>query len=99
MLPSLGDLAANVAQSHAIGYARSSTETPQPITDLQGHIVFPGFPADVLWKFRWYSLLNQMLIWGGTGLIFAGLLERMFAPLRRNPPAPVPVGDPVAAAS
>ena len=36
-----------------------------------------GFPADVLWKFRWYSLLNQALIWAAIGLIFSNLVERV----------------------
>lgn len=80
VLPALGNLAANVAHQHDFGYARSATETPAPVTNLQGQIVYPGFPADVLWKFRWYSLLNQLLIWGGTALIFAGLLERFLRP-------------------
>ncbi|MCW2557039.1 MAG: putative transrane protein, partial [Mycobacterium sp.] len=31
---------------------------------------------DVLWKFRWYSILNQLLVWAGIGLIFGWLLER-----------------------
>lgn len=80
VLPSLGNLAANVAHQHQFGYARSSTETPQPITDLAGKIVYPGFPADVLWKFRWYSILNQLLIWSATGLLFGALIERYLRP-------------------
>ena len=43
----------------------------------------PGFDADVLWKFRWYSLINQLLIWTVTGLVFGALLERYL-----NPPQP-----------
>jgi len=77
VLPSLGDLHANVVHANQFGYARASTETPQPITDLQGRLVYPGFPADVLWKFRWYSLLDQLLIWTGIGLVFSALLERV----------------------
>ena len=61
------------------GYARAATETPQPITNIlstpstvdgktfaPGQIVYPGFDADVLWKFRWYSIINQALIWAGS---------------------------------
>jgi len=77
ILPSLGDLGANIAHQHEFGYARASTETPQPITDLQGNIVYPGFSADVLWKFRFYSVVNQMLIWTVIGLVFANLVERV----------------------
>jgi len=80
VLPSLGNLAANVAHQNQFGYARASTETPQAITNLQGQIVYPGFPADVLWKFRWYSVLNQLLIWSATGLLFGGLVERYLRP-------------------
>jgi hypothetical protein len=46
--------------------------------------VYPGFPADVLWKFRWYLLLNQLLIWSATGLILGALLERFLRPARRH---------------
>jgi hypothetical protein len=89
LLPSLGNLPENVAYANQFGYARAATETPQPIVNIlstpliidgktiaPGQIVYPGFDADVLWKFRWYSLLNQMLIWTTTALIFGALLER-----------------------
>jgi predicted cobalt transporter CbtA len=77
-LPQLGDLPANLAHQHQFGFARAATETPQPITNLRGQIVYPGFPADVLWNFRWFSILNQLLIWAMIGLVFGALLERMF---------------------
>ena len=95
LLPSLGNLAANVAHSDQFGYARAATETPQPITNILSHpltvhgktvapgqILYPGFDADVLWKFRWYSLINQLLIWTVTGLVFGALLERYLTPPR-----------------
>ncbi len=97
VLPSLGNLAANVAHSDQFGYARAATETPQPITNIlsrpltvggttiaPGQILYPGFDADVLWKFRWYSLINQLLIWTVTGLVFGALLERYLTPPRPN---------------
>lgn len=31
-------------------------ETPQPLTDSSGRIVYPGFPADDLYQFRLYAL-------------------------------------------
>ena len=102
LLPSLGTLAANVAHSDQFGYARAATETPQPITNILSHplvvngktiapgqIVDPGFDADVLWKFRWYSLINQLLIWTATALIFGTLLERYL-----NPPQPKATTEP-----
>ena len=93
LLPSPGNLAANVAHSDQFGYARAATETPQPITNIlsrplviggrtiaPGQIAYPGFDADVLWKFRWYSVINQLLIWTVTALIFGALLERHLTP-------------------
>lgn len=85
VLPSLGDLNANIAHQHEFGYARASTETPQPITDLQGNIVYPGFPADVLWKFRLYSVINQLLVWSIIGIVLGELLDRMFATKSSRP--------------
>jgi len=102
LLPSLGNLAANVAHASQFGYARAATETPQPITNILSHplvvngktiapgqILYPGFDADVLWKFRWYSLLNQLLIWTVTGLVFGVLLERYL-----SPPQPATLAEP-----
>ncbi|SBS79043.1 conserved membrane hypothetical protein [uncultured Mycobacterium sp.] len=89
LLPSLGDLQANVDAANQFGFARAATETPQPITNIlstpltidghtvaPGQIVYPGFDPDVLWKFRWYSILNQTLVWGTIALAFGWLLER-----------------------
>jgi hypothetical protein len=96
LLPSLGDLAANKRVAGSIGYGNSATETPLPVRNLQGQVVYPGFPADVLWKFRFFSILAQMLIWSVTGLIFGALLERFFKPKAPRPPTPdsVPASDP-----
>jgi hypothetical protein len=74
ILPPLGHLHANVAE-----YGRHATETPLPLTDKSGHIVFTGFPADLLWRFRLYSVLNQVILWGGIGLVFGELAERLVA--------------------
>ncbi|MBV9513624.1 MAG: CbtA family protein, partial [Mycobacteriaceae bacterium] len=65
VLPSLGELSANAVHSDQFGFASAATETPQPITNIlstplavdgksiaPGQIVYPGFDADVLWKFR-----------------------------------------------
>jgi hypothetical protein len=103
LLPSLGNLAANVAASDQFGYARGATETPQPITNIlpvplvingktiaPGQILYPGFDADVLWKFRWYSIINQLLIWTTIALAFGALLDRFILP---RAPRTVPGGD------
>jgi hypothetical protein len=113
LLPSLGDLPANVAASNQFGYARAATETPQPITNIlsiplvvngktiaPGQVVYPGFDPDVLWKFRWYSVISQALIWLTVALVFGALLERFLgAPPRRDEPDEESAPEPVPAAS
>jgi hypothetical protein len=75
LLPSLGELAANVRD-----YGQQATETPQPLRNPAGQIVYPGFPADVLWDFRFYSIAAQAIMWAAIGLLFAPLAERLLAP-------------------
>ena len=75
LLPQLGSLAANVAT-----YGSHATETPLPLTDAKGVIVYPGFPADDLYSFRLYSVGAQLLLWTAIGLIFAPLAERLLRP-------------------
>lgn len=75
LLPPLGHLAVNLAQ-----YGDQLTETPQPLRDPSGTIVFPGFPADVLASFRLYSVLAQMILWATIGLAFAPLAEKVLDP-------------------
>ncbi|MBV9595195.1 MAG: CbtA family protein, partial [Actinobacteria bacterium] len=77
ILPSLGQLAYNRAN-----YGNFSTETPQPLKDASGNIVFPGFPADVLFNFRALSVLSQLILWTAIGLIFAPMAERVLAPAK-----------------
>jgi hypothetical protein len=113
VLPSLGNLPANVAATDQFGYARAATETPQPIVNIlstplvvngktiaPGQIVYPGFDPDVLWKFRWYSIINQALIWTTIALVFGGLLERFLGlpgrprvPQGEEAPEPVTAGQ------
>jgi len=40
------------------------------------HEVPPGFPADLLWRFRVASLGTQAVLWAGLGLLFGALTER-----------------------
>lgn len=75
LLPSFGHLAANVQT-----FGRHATETPLPLRDARGRIVYPGFPADTLATFRIYSLLAQVILWGAIGLVFAPMAERVLAP-------------------
>lgn len=88
VLPSLGDLAANKRE-----FGNHATETPLPLTDANGNIVYPGFPADVLFSFRLYSLGAQLLMWTTIGLVFAPMADRVLKPVMtptaRLEPTPV----------
>jgi hypothetical protein len=75
LLPQLGHLPFN---EHT--YGNHATETPLPLTNAKGTIVYPGFPADVLFNFRLYSVAAQLLLWSVIGLIFAPLADRLLAP-------------------
>jgi hypothetical protein len=55
-------------------------ETPQPLTDPSGTIVYPGFPADTLYGFRFYSVAAQLILWATIGLVFAPLADRLLRP-------------------
>jgi MFS-type transporter involved in bile tolerance (Atg22 family) len=71
-LPSLGELRTNVEQ-----YGNLATETPQPLRNPAGTIVLGGFDADLLYRFRLYSLGAQALLWAVLGLVFAPWAERV----------------------
>jgi hypothetical protein len=73
ILPSLGQLSANVEVSGSL-----LTEIPQPLKNAAGVIVYPGFDADLLYRFRLYSVGAQIILWGVIGLGFAPLAERVF---------------------
>jgi hypothetical protein len=77
ILPSLGHLSANAAE-----YGSQVTETPQPLRDPSGAIVYPGFPADDLYLFRLYSIAAQAILWATIGLCFAPLAGRLLGPGR-----------------
>jgi hypothetical protein len=89
LLPSFGHLQANVED-----YGRHATETPLPLTDSQGRIVFPGFPADTLFSFRLYSVGAQLVLWATIALIFAPAAEKLLTGGndRRPTDAATPVG-------
>lgn len=52
-------------------------ETPGPLRDDAGVIVYPGFPADVLYDFRLYSLGTQVVMYTAIALVFAPLASRL----------------------
>jgi hypothetical protein len=74
ILPPLGHLHSNV-----LDYGRHATETPLPLTNAKGVIVYPGFSADDLFRFRLYSVIDQVILWGTLGLGFGSLVERALA--------------------
>jgi hypothetical protein len=59
-------------------------ETPGPITDAAGTIVFGAFPADDLYEFRLYSLVTQVVMWATIGLVFAALASRLLDQKQRD---------------
>jgi predicted cobalt transporter CbtA len=52
-------------------------ETPEPLRDASGAIIYPGFPADALYEFRLVSLGTQLVLWATIGLVFATLAWRL----------------------
>lgn len=52
-------------------------ETPGPLVDDGGTIVYEGFPADVLYDFRLYSLGTQVVVYATIGLAFAALVSKL----------------------
>lgn len=52
-------------------------ETPEPLTDASGMLVYPGFPADDLYHFRLYTLGAQVIIWASIGILFGALVSRL----------------------
>ncbi|HEX8094854.1 CbtA family protein [Jatrophihabitans sp.] len=70
LLPSFGQPATG-------RFAATASETPLPLTDANGAISYPGFPADVLFYFRLYSVAGQLLLWSAIGLLFAPMADRL----------------------
>jgi hypothetical protein len=59
-------------------------ETPGPVRDTAGDIVYQSFPADDLYEFRLYSLGTQVVMWATIGLVFAALAARLLGEKRRE---------------
>jgi Probable cobalt transporter subunit (CbtA) len=78
VLPPLGHLGDNVAS-----YGDAATQTPGPLRDAAGALAYPGFPADVLYAFRLYSVAGQLVLWACIGLVFGALAERLLSPAAR----------------
>jgi hypothetical protein len=73
VLPALGQLSENAAVNGNV-----LTETPQPLRNAAGTLVYPGFDADLLYRFRLYSVLAQIILWTTIGLGFAPLADKVF---------------------
>jgi hypothetical protein len=74
LLPQIGHLHVNEET-----YGVQATETPLPLRDGTGRIVFEGFPADVLATFRLYSVGAQLILWTAIGLVFAPIADRVLS--------------------
>ncbi len=59
-------------------------ETPGPLLDDAGNIIYEGFPADDLYLFRLYSLGTQVIMWATIGLVFAALVSRLLDSKRQE---------------
>ena len=59
-------------------------ETPGPLRDAAGTIVYEGFPANLLFFYRLYSLGTQVVIYATIGLVFAALVSRLLASKHRH---------------
>jgi predicted cobalt transporter CbtA len=59
-------------------------ETPGPLRDSAGTIIYEGLPADDLYQFRLFSLGTQVVMWATIGLVFATLASRFLDEKRRE---------------
>ena len=60
------------------------SETPGPMTNDAGVIVFPGFPAIDMYEFRLYTLGTQVIIFTTIGLVSAALFSRLLEGKRQE---------------
>ena len=59
-------------------------ETPGPLLDDAGNIVYEGFPADLLYDFRLFSFGNQLVIYATIGLVFGAMAAKLLGDKRRD---------------
>jgi hypothetical protein len=74
-LPALGRLTVNATTDGG-----ALTETPKPLHNSAGALVFPGFDADALYRFRLYSVTAQAILWTVLGVGFAPLADTLLSP-------------------
>jgi Probable cobalt transporter subunit (CbtA) len=58
-------------------------ETPAPLANDAGMIVYPAFPADDLYEFRVHSLGVQVVMWATIALVFAPMVARLLGDARQ----------------
>ena len=59
-------------------------ETPGPLRDDAGAIVYEGFPADVLYEFRLYSLGTQIVMYATIAVVFGAMAAKLLGENRRE---------------
>lgn len=59
-------------------------QTPGPLRDDAGNLVYEGFPADVLYEFRLYSLGTQIVIYTTIALVFGAMAAKLLGESRRG---------------
>ncbi|MGE2722007.1 CbtA family protein [Mycolicibacterium celeriflavum] len=59
-------------------------ETPGPLTDGAGNIVYEGFPAEDLYDFRLFSLGTQVVMYTTIALVFGAMVSRLLDEKRRE---------------
>ncbi|MGV0790415.1 CbtA family protein [Mycolicibacterium sp. XJ1819] len=64
------------------------SETPGPLRDDAGTIVYENFPADDLYEFRLFSLGTQIVMWATIALVFGALVSRLLEGKRQEPAIP-----------
>jgi hypothetical protein len=64
-------------------------ETPGPLRDDAGNIVYEGFPAEDLYDFRLYSLGTQVVMWVTIALVFGAMAARLLEGKRQETSTPV----------
>jgi hypothetical protein len=59
-------------------------ETPGPLRDDAGTIVFPGFPAADFYEFRLYTFLTQLIMWTTIAVVFGALTSKLLDGRRQD---------------
>jgi predicted cobalt transporter CbtA len=85
-------LAAAAAYCVAVGIVMvvlpTIDETPGPLRDDSGAIVYEGFPADDLYEFRLFSLGTQIVMYATIALVFGAMAARLLGEKRRETAIP-----------